>query len=632
MWFSGLSWKLFLGTGLLLLIATGTSLAWLAHRAAVEFEEAHIRHLDALTLAIAAVFERSDATLRLQQAPGLSAALAADGVRIAVVENSGQTIGGKSASGAADERELEIARRPELEVARREGSASLIAHVDGTMHHVRALRLGTLDSPRGVLWLAQRCSGGFVGLLARRDVAIVVVLIVAAALSANAIALSRLWAIPLRNIIDTARNLSRGDLSARAGTQGDDELALLARSLNRMRDRLVAHVETIDGQRRVLESLLTQLHEGVVVAGSDGRIALLNPAAVRLLDLPGQQPGSFVGVAIERCIPQHDLQRMLLTPIEPAAELGAVESAQTNGAGRSAVGGDVWEDRVQIESSEGLRHLLAHASDILLPTQREVGTSPSTGRLLVLTDITTLSRALQIKTDFVGNASHELRTPLSTIRAAIETLLQLDLQSDGVAARRFIEVIDRQSGRLEALARDLLELARLESTSSKFEPEQVLLAEILGELRSAFLERMQSKGLVLELFPEAAGKSALLAHPHLLRLVLDNLVDNAVKFTDAGGTVRVACRSGPGWFAFEVADSGCGIPPDEQERVFERFYQVERARSGRERGTGLGLSIVRHAVAAMDGRVELSSVVGEGTRVVVTLPQPPIVSPQAKAS
>ncbi|MFO0837300.1 MAG: ATP-binding protein [Phycisphaerae bacterium] len=453
-------------------------------------------------------------------------------------------------------------------------------------------------------------------LLAAPRVAFPLFLIAAGAIAASAWGLRRLWSRPLSHIIEAARSLSRGNLSAGAEPAGGDELALLARALNRMRDRLAGHVDTIDGQRRMLESLLTQLHEGVIVVDAGARVVLLNPAAARLLELTPEHAGSsFVGMSLERCIPQHDLQRMLTiqardTDADPPNWRGAL----------SASAGAVHEERVQVDAASGARQLLAHASDMLLPALRTDATSWVAGRLLVLTDITTLSRALQIKTDFVSSASHELRTPLSTIRAAVETLLTLS-PDDAASAARFIEVIDRQSRRLEALATDLLDLARLESPGARFESRAVPVHGVLEELRTQFADRAAAKGLRLEFDVAALRRATIWVNPHLLRLVLDNLFDNAVKFTDAGGSVRLSIRETDDGAAIEIADTGCGISPEDCERVFERFYQVERARSGRERGTGLGLSIVRHAVAAMGGQVRLESKLGEGTRVRVAIPQ-----------
>jgi signal transduction histidine kinase len=238
-----------------------------------------------------------------------------------------------------------------------------------------------------------------------------------------------------------------------------------------------------------------------------------------------------------------------------------------------------------------------------------------------------LANMVQIKADFAANTSHELRTPLSAIRGAVETLLDMDFTDDPESARKFLGVIDRHSSRMMAMITDLLNLSRLESSQGRFEPTTVRPREFLAELQTHYSDILLSKNLHWQGCSEEPLET-IAVNPYLLRLTLDNLVDNAIKFTESGGRISVACRRdaeqslGPRSVLIEVADTGCGIPEEEQGRVFERFYQVERARSGAARGTGLGLSIVRHAVAAMHGTVALRSKVGEGTTVTITIPQP----------
>ena len=270
----------------------------------------------------------------------------------------------------------------------------------------------------------------------------------------------------------------------------------------------------------------------------------------------------------------------------------------------------------------GVVHLLARASDVILPEAGKKSGAEIQGRMLVLMDITELTRIIRVKTDFVANASHELRTPLAAIRAAVETLMEVDPQVDAEAARRFLAAIERQSGRLEALVSDLLDLSKLESPLTRHELRKMALSKEIEELHLRFTERLEAKGIQWETRFLAERGCSILASTHLFRLVLDNLVDNAIKFTEKPGAVRVIVKQGPGTVTIEVADDGCGIPEQHQQRVFERFYQVERARSGDERGTGLGLSIVRHAVTAMNGQVSLVSKPGVGTEVSISLPRP----------
>ena len=291
---------------------------------------------------------------------------------------------------------------------------------------------------------------------------------------------------------------------------------------------------------------------------------------------------------------------------------------------RVARGCRMSEVEIRLEGPNDAVHLLARASDIRLPTEPTAEPShesaPRHGRVLVLTDVTELTRAVQMKADLAANASHELRTPVSAIRASVETLKSIDLTEEGEAARQFVDVIDRHSGRLEAMIKDLLDLSRLESAPARFEPETIATCELFEELRTSFARSLADKQLQWrsEVRP---GCEEVAASPDLLRMILHNLVDNAIRFTDPGGSVTVTAGSGEDAVSFEVADTGCGIPLAEQQRVFERFYQVERARSGPDRGTGLGLSIVRHAAAAMNAEINLQSEPGQGTRVTINVPQ-----------
>jgi len=506
--------------------------------------------------------------------------------------------------------------RAEVRQALREGTGTTTIRLSGRRHDSRVvtLRIGE-DQPWAVLWLAREQWSMPRVWQSLGDTIVAIIAIALCSTIGLAFLLTRLHARLLQRLVHTARDLATGDLSARADVSESNEFTELSLAINRMRNRLAQQVETIDQQRLTLESLVDQLHEGVIVARSDGRIALLNPAAARLLNLPSDADGNhaeMTGLPIERCIPQHELQAMLRS---------TAEQRDSHGETLTDEAGDQ-EARLQIDAGNSTIHLLARASDVHLPETGSGADRPSPGRMLVLTDITELTRIIRVKSDFVANASHELRTPLTAIRAAIETLLQMDLADDAPAARRFLEAINRQSTRLRAMVSDLLDLSRLEAPSARFEPEALRVQEVLDDLRERFSQRLEARAMDWQTHCPTGRSQMITAHPHLLRLVLDNLVDNAIKFTEPGGRIEVHCAVSPGWASFKVSDNGCGIPDDQQQRVFERFYQVERARSGDERGTGLGLSIIRHAVAAMRGTVDLQSAPGEGTRVTVRLPQP----------
>jgi two-component system phosphate regulon sensor histidine kinase PhoR len=247
--------------------------------------------------------------------------------------------------------------------------------------------------------------------------------------------------------------------------------------------------------------------------------------------------------------------------------------------------------------------------------------------VLALRDVTELAGALQARTDFVANASHELRTPVAAIRLAMETLASSD---DPALRARLVQMVTSQVSRLEELARDLLDLSRVESAEAPAQRTPLSPAELAAELAELFAPAADRRGVRLE-FALDPGLEGMLADRGLLRRVLENLIDNAIKFAREStavrvvGTVQPARVPRPGGMddaRFEVRDRGLGIPLSQQQRVFERFYQVDEARSaaGPGRGTGLGLSIVKHAARKMGGLVRVESVWKQGTTMVVDLP------------
>jgi len=514
------------------------------------------------------------------------------------------------------------ADRPEIREALAHGLGESVrwSHtVSANLKYV-AVRVGPSNQPLGVVRVAMPIKT----IVARTEpaqrlmIAIAAVSVVAAVVLALALAL--LWSRPIQHITDTARSIARGDLSARARLRGHDEVALLGRSLNRMQERLLSHAETIDRQRRTLESLVEQLHEGVVVADGDGRIVLINQEAVRMLQPQFAASGvSMVGMDVEQGVPQLQLQRMLDAKATARRESPAGRPDAPAAWGSSAI----VECRLRVETSLGVRTLLARAADIRLPEETsdpEPGQERHAGRVLLLTDVTELTRMMQVKADLAANASHELRTPLSAIRAAVETLRSIDAAEDAPAAAGLLDVVDRHSSRMEAMIKDLLELSRLESGAARFDIGQVDPRLLVDDLERELQPKISAKKLQFRSKLEPPG-ATVRVNRELLRMVLRNLIDNAVRFTDEDGTVTVSCRLDDSAAIFKVADTGCGIPAHEQSRVFERFYQVERARSGLDRGTGLGLSIVRHASAAMNATVALESELGVGTTITVRIPQ-----------
>ncbi len=624
---STLFWKLFFGTTFLIIAVLGTC-AWLIVQQIDRFLLAQITdnlrtQASVVELAVRDRFDLAHGQ-ELDRLVKSIGGIPTSDLRVTLILKDGTVL----ADSVADPRGMEShAARPEVVHALADGwgeDSHYSRTVDKEMKYV-AVRVGPPADPQGVVRAATpvRTIGRQEGAIRKLVWTIILLGLLAAILFA--MGLARLWSHPIRRITAIARSLSRGDLSARVYVASHDEMGMLARSLNEMRDSLAEQLSMIDRQRRTLESLLTQLREGVIVAGPDGRVLLVNPAAARMLgiaDRAAAGPESLAGRPVEQCVLHHDLQQILLQkpPGKPEGDRADVLDS----------GLVTRQISVQRDEATGELVLLATASDIVLPDPGRTADRPEEnrmlGRMVVLTDITELSRAVRVKTDFAANASHELRTPLSAIRAAVETLAGLDWSREQDACRRFLSVIDRHSSRMLQMVSDLLDLSRIESSPGQFKPQELSLPTIVDELRSRFGDRLNAKNLQL-MIDRPAELTTIVCSPHLLRAILDNLIDNAIKFTDPGGRISVTCRrvagaAGEGsTVSIAVEDTGCGIAEEEQERVFERFYQVVKARSGVDRGTGLGLSIVRHAVAAVNGSVALRSRLGEGTCVTVLIPQ-----------
>jgi two-component system phosphate regulon sensor histidine kinase PhoR len=271
----------------------------------------------------------------------------------------------------------------------------------------------------------------------------------------------------------------------------------------------------------------------------------------------------------------------------------------------------------------------------------------SNGAVLTFRDITELSRAMTLKADFAANASHELRTPIASIKGATETLMG-PAKDDPRMSARLIEMVSSNATRLELLAQDLLDLSKLEAEDLPVDVHELALHELIQSVFAEFTPSAQRRELRLEskIDPEIIS---VRSDPSLLKLMLRNLVSNAIKFAHEGSAVRViatiaqvpADRTAPppemlnhahAGLEIEVRDKGIGIPLEHQQRVFERFYQVDEARSGTaaKRGTGLGLAIVKHAARRLGGNVSLESVYQSGTTFTIGLPRCVITSAPAK--
>jgi PAS domain S-box-containing protein len=423
----------------------------------------------------------------------------------------------------------------------------------------------------------------------------------AAAAAAAAIVLglliSWIWYAPLRQITHAARKIAAGNLTHRAHMFGSDELSQLAVALNEMRESLRRQIDTIAAQRANLQTVVANLHEGLVATDAEGRVVLMNRRALELLaDADAPTTG-----------------RHLQEVVRIGEVIDLFNEARHGGraAGR------------QIELDRAGRRLTldVHVAPLDAPQLEGIR------GLLVARDVTEAARAAAMKADFVANASHELRTPLATVRAAADALAAVD-PTDADTYNRCLQILDRHVRRLEEMTKDLLDLHVIESPRMPLQIERVSFESVAAWIRRTFADLAEERQLELDVRGDEL-QAAFHSDRRLVEMILKNLVDNAIQFTPAGGRVLCTLNADDKTVCLRIADTGCGIAPEEQSRVFERFYQADAARSGdsRNRGTGLGLAIVKHAAQHLGAQIQLESELNQGTTVTVTISREPMMNP-----
>lgn len=391
---------------------------------------------------------------------------------------------------------------------------------------------------------------------------------------------------PLEEVTRAARRLAQGDFSVRLRVRSQDEIGQLAAAFGYMSETLKARLEEINAAKSRLEAVLHYTVSGLMLLDTRCRVVMMNPAAEKLF---GLAPGAAVGrhnievvrdyhlsTAINEAMRNHQVVSREVTFLYPEERTVRAYVAP------------VWEDK-------------------------EV-----TGLIVVFHDITELRRLERMRTEFVASVSHELRTPLTAIRGFSETLLDGAL-ADKAAAEHFLRIIDDEARRLTALIDDLLDLSRLELKRANLKLENFALLPLVESIAASLKPRLDKAALTLSVEikdPELAVQ----ADRDRIRQVLLNLIDNSIKYTPAGGRISISAAALDGTVRVAVADTGRGIPSEDLERIFERFYRVDKARSRSEGGTGLGLAIVKHIIELHGGKVEAQSELGKGTTIAFTIP------------
>lgn len=406
--------------------------------------------------------------------------------------------------------------------------------------------------------------------------------------AAIALALSRRVIRPLEELEEAAGRFAAGDLSFRAPASGSEETARLAQTFNQMAAQLDDRFRAIAEQRNEQEAVLSSMVEGVLAVDADERVTTMNLAAGRLL---GIEPHRALGRSIQEVTRNADVQKFV------------------SEAGRSE---DVVESELTLHSPD-VRVLQGHGARIRDSRGRRIGT------VVVLNDVTRMRQLETLRRDFVANVSHELKTPITSIKGFVATLLDGAMQNPE-DARRFLEIVSRHSDRLSSIIDDLLSLSRIEQEDQEgsLETARSGVRETIKRAIDSCASTAAERQIRLDL--ECSEGLVGVFNARLVEQAVTNLIDNAIKYSEAGSAVAVTARRVGHVTEVAVRDHGVGIEAQHLDRLFERFYRVDKARSRKLGGTGLGLAIVKHIALAHGGTVQVESTPGLGSTFTLKIP------------
>ncbi len=506
--------------------------------------------------------------------------LEGEGLRITLIAEDGTVLGDSEADPA---QMGSHAARPEVEQALRTGQGSDIRRSDttGEREMYRAVVQSMPDGSRVVFRASLSLAGegqmqatlwgcGLIGIFMG-----LIVALVAAHYSAGRMVR------PLQELTAAARRIAEGEPGVRVAA-APDEMGELSQAFNRMSEQLAAaHTELKYNSER-LAGLLQGMDDGVIALDAEGRITLLTRRAQELL--------GAVPAAASRL-----------------TECGGNYLAVQGLLDRAAREGEPVRDTLVLAGPPE-RILQAYAA--------RVNETQEGGALAVLSDVTRIRKLEIMRSEFVANVTHELKTPLTSIRGYIELLKSGP--RDEETARSFYEIIEIEAERLQKLTDDILQLSEIESGARDPENETAGIRETAERIAESLRPEAEERGVSFRI--EAEPGLRVGASPRRLHQLLKNLMENGMKYNRPGGTVTVTAAKERGVAVIRVADTGIGIPAEHLDRIFERFYRVDKGRSRAQGGTGLGLSIVKHIVSLYGGDIQVESEVGSGTTFTVRLP------------
>jgi len=382
----------------------------------------------------------------------------------------------------------------------------------------------------------------------------------------------------LRRMVNFAHRIAEGKLDARLEDAYHDEISTMADALNTTAARLEGSFAELESRRSELAALLDSMQEAVVAITREGNVSWSNAVMQRLAGTQIKE-----GRALVHSVRDPD--------VLACAEVALRDREVRYGRATSLVPGRIFE---------------INAAPM-----------PGGGAVVVLHDVTSVEAAERSRRDFIANVSHELRTPLTSISGYLETLLE-DPDPKPETTREFLSIILKNSNRMNRLTEDLLALAGVESPDYKLIPQPIRASSLVEDAIESLAGMVVDSGVTLE--SGGAPSDVVMADPDAMTQVFGNLIENAMKYGKSGGRIRVFAQARDSEVEFVVQDFGPGIAYEHLNRIFERFYRVDKARSRDSGGTGLGLAIVKHIVQAHGGRIWAESELGAGAQFHFSLP------------
>lgn len=387
---------------------------------------------------------------------------------------------------------------------------------------------------------------------------------------------------PIKTLTAKARQMSQGDFNQKVEIKSDDEIGQLGKMFNFLTDELETSMSKLYQEKSKIETTLTYMADGVLTVDKNGNIIHINPIAKRILSVRSKD------VLYDQIISRktHDLY------------LDKLESNKWNGT--------------HILETEKETYKIDYAP--FMDVQNQIG-----GVVLVFKNITEQHRLDKQQKEFVANVSHELKTPITTIKSYTETLLEGALDEKDLAID-FLKTINSESDRMSRLVSDLLKLSRMDHEKAIWTKEKISINEIVKDSCSKLSLQAKSKKIKLSCSYDNRNSNVLFDRDGLEQILL-NIIGNAIKYTPEHGEVSVSISAETSKVVLAIKDTGIGIPKEDLNHVFERFYRVDKARTRQMGGTGLGLSIAEQIARAHESTIELSSELHVGTTVTISIPK-----------